>query len=137
MLDILKRSLVSLFSAAVIAYTVWMSMNGAVIVQAEYIGMNLIATLAVIVIAFYMMVVYGVYPLYHPMQKRILLVIWLACIIFGHMILLNDVEKAIYASDIVRLFGVLIIWFGATGILTKTKAIEGKKREKNLEIIEA
>lgn len=112
-------------------------MNGAVIVQAEYIGMNLIATLAVIVIAFYMMVVYGVYPLYHPMQKRILLVIWLACIIFGHMILLNDVEKAIYASDIVRLFGVLIIWFGATGILTKTKAIEGKKREKNLEIIEA
>jgi hypothetical protein len=53
------------------------------------------------------------------------------------MILLNDVEKAIYASDIVRLFGVLIIWFGATGILTKTKAIEGKKREKNLEIIEA
>jgi uncharacterized membrane protein YcjF (UPF0283 family) len=75
MLDILKRSLVSLFSAAVIAYTVWMSMNGAVIVQAEYIGMNLIATLAVIVIAFYMMVVYGVYPLYHPMQKRILLVI--------------------------------------------------------------
>ncbi len=124
MLDIIKRSLVSLFSGFVIVYTVWMSTHGAVIVQPEYIGMNLIATLAVIVIAFYMMVVYGVYPLYHPMQKRILFVIGLACIIFGHMILLNDVEKAIYASDIVRLFGVLIVWFGATGILSKTKAIE-------------
>ena len=99
--------------------------------------MNLVAILATIVIAFYMMVVYGLYPIYHPMQKRILLVIGLACIVFGHTVLLNDVEKAIYASDIVRLFGVLIVWFGATGILTKTKAIQSKKREKNLEIIEA
>jgi hypothetical protein len=41
-----------------------------------------------------------------------------------------------YAGDIMKVFWVLIIWFGATGLLTSKKIIQQKK-EKSLEIIEA
>lgn len=70
------------------------------------------------------------------MQKRILLVIGIAAIFVGYEMLINDVENMVYISDIVRVFGVLTIWLGATGVI-KTKAIASQKREKNVEIIEA
>ena len=53
------------------------------------------------------------------------------------MIFINDVDNAIYTGDIVKLFGVLVIWFGATGLMTQNKSIESQKRSKSLEIIEA
>lgn len=137
MLDILKRSFVSIISGLVIVYMISMMVNGAVVVQAEYLGANLVASLGVIAVALYLFVIYGVYPLYHPMQKRTLLVLWLLCIALGHNILLNDITNWIYAGDMLKLFGVLIIWFGATGILSKNKSIQSQKREKHLEIIEA
>jgi hypothetical protein len=36
-----------------------------------------------------------------------------------------------------KLFGVLIVWFGATGILSSNETIVSKKREQSLEIIDA
>lgn len=99
--------------------------------------MNTLASLGAILIAWYVMVVYGLYPLYHPMQKRLLLVLWLICLTLGQMIFINDVDSAIYTGDIVKLFGVLVIWFGATGLMTQNKSIESQKRSKSLEIIEA
>lgn len=115
----------------------WMMYVGVVVVHQEYIGMNTLASLGTILIAWYVMVVYGLYPLYHPMQKRLLLVLWLICLTLGQMIFINDIDSAVYAWDIVKLFGVLVIWFGATGLMTQNKSIESQKRSKSLEIIEA
>lgn len=137
MLDILKRSFVSIISGLVIVYMISMMINGAIVVQAEYLGANFVASLGVILVALYLLVIYGVYPLYHPMQKRTLLVLWLLCIALWHIVLLNDITSWVYAGDMLKLFGVLIIWFGATGILSKNKSIQSQKREKHLEIIEA
>jgi hypothetical protein len=36
-----------------------------------------------------------------------------------------------------KIFGVMIIWLGATGILTSTSKIAGQKKWKAIEIIEA
>jgi hypothetical protein len=66
--------------------------------------MNFVSLLAMIAVAIYMMVVYGVYPLYHAMQKRILAIVGIATIIFGHVVLLNDYNTGMYAGDIMKVF---------------------------------
>jgi len=136
MFDLIKRILVTLIGGAVILYTGTLISTQAIIVQPEYSGMNLVSLLSMIAIAGYMMVVYGIYPLYHPMQKRILGVVGIAAIVFGQVVLLNDYNTSMYAGDIVKIFGVMIVWFGATGLLTSKKIAEQKKW-KSIEIIEA
>jgi hypothetical protein len=69
----------------------------AIIVQPGHTGMNLISILGVIGLAGYMMIVYGIYPLYHPMQKRILAILGIGTIVFAHAILLNDYNTSMYA----------------------------------------
>ena len=137
MVDVLKRSLVSLICSFILVYTINMMMNGIVTVQTEYLGMNILANLSLIAIAGYVLLVYGVYPFYHPMQKRTLSVLWLLCIGLWQVVLLNDVDAGIYSGDMMKLFGVLLIWFGATWILSNNTAIQSQKKEKTLEIIEA
>ena len=75
MLDLIKRILVTLISAAVIIYTGSLIASQTLIVQPEHNGMNMLAFILMILVAGYMIIVYGIYPLYHPMQKRILTVI--------------------------------------------------------------
>ncbi len=136
MIDLIKRIWVTVLSWAVILYTGYLLSSQAVIVQPEYSGMNIVSMIAMIAIAVYMMIVYGIYPLYHPMQKRILSVLGILAIVFGQTVLLNDYNTSMYAGDIMKVFGVLIIWFGATGLLTSKKITEQKKW-KSIEIIEA
>ena len=137
MLDTIKRILVSVISGAVIAYAVYLLVIGATAVQAEYIGMNILGILIMVFAAVYVGVVYGLYPIYHPYQKRIFLILGIGLIFFGQYLLLNNTETHVYAWDITKFFGVLIVWFGATGILSKNKTIEAQKRDSKLEIIEA
>lgn len=137
MIDIIKRTVITLIGGAVILYTAMLFSSQTVIVQPEYSGMNLISLLAMILMAGYMMIVYGIYPLYHPMQKRILAILGIGAIVFGHVVLLNDYNTGIYAGDIMKIFGVVIVWLGATGILTSTKKIAWQKKWKAIEIIEA
>ncbi len=136
MFDLIKRILVNIISGAVIIYTWSLISSQTIIVQPEYSGMNFVSLLIMIALAGYMMIVYGIYPLYHPMQKRILAILGIAAIIFGQVVLLNDYNTFMYAGDIVKIFGVMIVWFGATGLLTSKKIAEQKKW-KSIEIIEA
>ncbi len=137
-MDIVRRSLVSLVCSLVIAYAVYLLTIGATVVSPEYVGMNFIGILMLIAIAGYVGIIYGVYPIYHPRQKRIFLILGIALIFIGQSIFINDINTNVYAADITKIFGVLIVWFGATGLLSKTKAIkEGKRKSKKMEIIEA
>lgn len=137
MLDTIKRILVTVISGSVVAYAVYLLITGATAVQPEYLGMNFIGILIMVIAAGYVGVVYGVYPIYHPYQKRIFLVLGLGLIFFGQYLLVNNLDTHVYASDITKFFGVLIVWFGATGILSKNKAIQEQKKESKMEIIEA
>lgn len=137
-IDLIKRGLVSLLSGAVVAYALFLLITGVNIVQPGYgTGMNILALLIMVGAAGYVGTVYGIYPVYHPMQKRVFFILGLFLIVFAHYMMINNGEHNIYATDITKLFGVLIIWFGATGILSKNKKIQAQKQESKLEIIEA
>lgn len=43
---------------------------------------------------------------------------------------------SIYVGDIVKVVGVLLVWFGATGLMTSDK-VKKEKKEKSIEIIDA
>ena len=99
--------------------------------------MNILGILVMMIAAAYVGTAYGVYPIYHAYQKRIFLILGIGLIFFGQIVLINNMETHIYAGDITKLFGVLIVWFGATGVLSKNKTIQAKKKESKMEIIEA
>lgn len=133
----IKRIGISLLSAGVIAYMVYVAWFGVTITSYGSLGMNILALAIVIGAAGYLWLVYGLYPIYHPGQKRICFILGLFLIFFAEHILLNDANAGLYAGDISKLFGVLIIWLGATGILSNNKAIQSQKQQSKLEIIEA
>ncbi len=137
MFDIIKRILVTIISGAVIVYTGSLLSSQAVIVQPEHLGLNIVSYIWLILTAAYVMVVYGVYPLYHPMQKRTLSLLGIILIVFGHYVLLNDYNTAIYVGDMIKIFGVLIFRFGATGVLSSNKKIAAQKKDKYMEVIDA
>ncbi len=92
--------------------------------------------LMLISILSYVIVVYGIYPLYHRMQKRTLLIAWLVLIFTGHYIFANDYMIDLYIGDMIKVVGVLIVWFGATGLMT-ADSVKKEKKQKSIEIIEA
>lgn len=137
MLDTIKRIIVTIISGSVVAYAIYLLMTGSLAVQPEHIGMNVVGILVMVLAAGYVGVIYGIYPIYHPYQKRIFLILGVGLLFFGQFILLNDIDNHIYAADITKFFAVLIIWFWATGVLSKNKAIQAQKKESKMEIIEA
>lgn len=136
-LDIIKRSLVSLISFAVLVYALYLLVTWATVAPAEHSGMNIFNLLIVMAVACYVGVVYGLYPIYHPYQKRIFLILGIGLIFYAHSYMINNLDTHVYVADITKLFAVLIIWFGGTGLLSKTKIIQDQKKHKNIEIIEA
>lgn len=135
--DIIKRSLVVIISLAFVAYGGFLFSTWATAVQADSLGMNIPAILIMMAVAIYMGYVYGLVPMYHRYQKRTSLVLGLFLIFWGHYMMINDPSQFVYAADICKLFWVLMIWFGATGILAKNKKIQDKKKHQHIEIIEA
>lgn len=136
MIDTLKRTAVILINGGLIVYALWLLMHHTIVVKAEFVWLNTVVLIALVIVAGYIATIYGIRPTYHKMQKSILFIIGVTAILVGYEMLINDVENVVYVSDIVRVFGVLVIWLGATGVI-KTKAITNQKREKNVEIIEA
>ncbi len=137
MIDHIKRIAVTLINGGVLVYALWLMIQQTIVVKTEYVWLNTLVLIAIVLVAWYILITYGIYPMYHKMQKRLLLVLGVAAIVVGYEMLINDTEKMIYVSDIVRVFGVLTVWLGATGVITNTKAIAAQKRSKNVEIIDA
>ena len=137
MIDTIKRTIVILINGWLLVYAFRLLIQQTIITKTEFIWLNTVVTIAIIMIAWYILITYGIYPMYHKYQKWVLFLIGVVAIVVGYEMLINDTEKMIYVSDIVRVFGVLVVWFGATGVITKTKAIAEQKRAKNVEIIDA
>ena len=137
MIDTIKRTIVILINGWLLVYAFRLLIQQTIITKTEFIWLNAVVTIAIIMIAWYILITYGIYPMYHKYQKWVLFLIGVAAIVVGYEMLINDTEKMIYVSDIVRVFGVLTVWLGATGVITKTKTITEQKRLQNVEIIDA
>ncbi len=137
MIDHIKRIAVTLINGGVLVYALWLMIQQTIVVKTEYVWLNTLVLIGIVLVAWYIMITYGIYPMYHKMQKRLLLVLGVAAIVVGHEMLINNIDAMIYVSDIVKVFGVMVVWFGATGVITKTKTITEQKRLQNVEIIDA
>ena len=137
MIDTIKRTIVILINGWLLVYAFRLLIQQTIITKTEFIWLNTVVTIAIIMIAWYILITYGIYPMYHKYQKWVLFLIGVAAIVVGYEMLINDTEKMIYVSDIVRVFGVLTVWLGATGVITNTKTITEQKRLQNVEIIDA
>lgn len=73
MIELIRRTITTLLSGAMIVYLGSLMSQQTLIVQSDYSGLNTLMYIGLILLSSYIIVVYGIYPLYHPMQKRTLL----------------------------------------------------------------
>ncbi len=133
--DILKRSIVTATGIAILAYLFWLYNNGAIIVQGEFVDYNVAAYGILSLLCVFYLVAYGIYPIHIKWHKRMFLVIGIGVIIGSYTYLLDDASQNIYIGDFMKLLGVLLVLFGATGHLIPAKSHQ-KKAESEIEIIE-
>ena len=74
-------------------------------------------------------------PQFAPKSKRMLSVAGIAVVIIAQIIYQDNPVGHIYLGDIMKLFGVLLIVGGASGMFHDEKVIEARKMEE-AEIIE-
>lgn len=133
--DILVRIIAGLIGAGYIAYIISLIQRGATSITTNPTN-NMIILGLLIVIG----IVFLIHVLYRPLiQKRIRLTMALigaVIIILGHYVLHDNPEARIYLSDITKIFGVIILIGGATGLLIPADVV-AEIQESKVEIIEA
>lgn len=88
-----------------------------------------------ILLSLYVGVYYGIYPMHIKFSRAILFVIGISAIIMGETMFANDGLNGLYFGDLAKVFGVVVLIVGPTGLIF-TKRIHKQKEEKELEIIE-
>ena len=110
-------------------------MQWVVIVQSWDATYNIAAYAILVVILFLITVIFGIYPIEIRWTKRTTTAIGLVFIIMWYYELVNDTTKMIYISDIVRLFGVVLVILGPLGYLIPN-SVKKAKQERKTQIIE-
>jgi len=83
----------------------------------------------------YLFVLFAIHPIYMKISKASLFVMWIALVLIGDSVLINNTESYIYISDISKLLGSFLIVLAWTNFFVSTKA-KKQKEESKLEIIE-
>ena len=96
MWDIIKRGLIIFVYGAFIWYFVYLFTNGAVIVQDQYLNINILVYALLILFFVYKFVFYGFYPVVVIMHKPTLFVLSLILLFVGQYVLINNIESHIY-----------------------------------------
>lgn len=135
MWDIIKRWSIILVYGAFIWYFVYLFSNGAVIVQPQYLNLNILLYILLIAFFVYKFVFYGFYPVTIIMHKPTLFVLSLVLLFAGQYVLLNDMSTHVYVGDMMKLLAVILLILTPTNILHTSKTLEDKKK-KWVEIIE-
>lgn len=135
MWDIIKRGLIIFVYGAFIWYFVYLFTNGAVIVQDQYLNINILVYALLILFFVYKFVFYGFYPVVVIMHKPTLFVLSLILLFVGQYVLINNIESHIYVWDMMKLLAVVLLVLTPTNILHTSKTLADKKK-KDVEIIE-
>lgn len=135
MKDFLKRFSISVISISMISYLVYLFLNKQIIVQSQFIEYNVVYMVILVLIFLYLLILFGIYPIYFRMTKASLFVLWIAMIILWNNVLINNVDLNIYISDFIKILWVCFLMFCWNNVLITDK-IKKQKNDSKLEIIE-
>lgn len=134
-MDIFKRTLSTVLSMFVLWYTSYIFWANGTITNISNSSANIAIFVVMIVLLLLFAIFFGIAPKVMKYPKITLLVCWLAFILLGKLYLVNDFQSSNYLGDIVIVFGILVVFLGATGFLITSKVIQEEKQS-NMEIIE-
>lgn len=135
-MDIVKRSIIFVFSGAILAYIGYLFQQGTVIIQPDVNPQwNIIAYASIMIIFLYLIIFYAIKPMYFKRAKILNTILGLVLIVIWHNLLTNDVASKLYVGDIITVIGSLLTIIGYTNILI-LKKIKQQKEESEMEIIE-
>lgn len=134
MKDAAAKTLLLLIGWWLIAYTIRLWTQQAVLVADGMEQYNMIAYVYLSIIGIYLLALAVVESIV-PNNRRSLLVLWLALIITSHLYLSDSPELRIYIWDIVKLIWVFLVITWPTKFFISKKYQE-KKFEQEVEIIE-
>ncbi len=131
MKDILRRVLSVLLPGVWLATIGRYAMNWITIIKDYLTAYNypILGLLAVIFLFF--LVQYGFFTIVQKWLKVQAVLLWLVVVLIAHYALINDVNNYIYASDIVMIIGVLMVYLPLAWLIvtekTQQKIIESKQ----------
>lgn len=135
MKDFIKRILVGIISWSFLWYIWYLFLQNQTIVQTWFLEYNFIYFIVLTIVAIFLFVFFGVYPVYYKITKASVFVIWLSLIIIWDTVLTNNISNSIFVADIVKLFGVILTLLAWTNILVTDK-VKKQHSDNNIEIIE-
>jgi peptidoglycan/LPS O-acetylase OafA/YrhL len=135
MKDIIKRSIVIILFGAFLIYLLYLIIQGQAITTTEYANLNSITYAILIALCFYIIAIYGIYPIHVKFSRPTLLVVSLALIVLSQTILANDGPNGIIIGDLFSIMGVITLILFPTNVLTTDK-VKQHKAQKNEVVIE-
>ncbi len=131
MKDILRRVLSILLPWAGLATIARYTMNWTTIVKEYLVAYNYPILGLLVAILLFFLVQYGIAVLVQKWLKVQAVLLGIVVILFAYYALVNDVSNHIYASDIVMIVGVLMVYLPLAGLIvtekTQQKIIESKQ----------
>lgn len=135
MKDIIKRSIISIISWALIGYLLFLFTQWSIIVHGEFLQYNTLYYILLAIVCLYLFIFFGIYPVRIKMTKATLFVCGLALIIIWDTVLLNNISEYVYVGDLFKLMWVLLTILAWTNILVTSK-VKKQSKDKNVEVIE-
>lgn len=135
MKDLLKRISIWIFSWLFVFYLVYLFIWSNIIVDQWFLEFNTLYYILLVLAWMYLFVLFAIHPIYMKISKASLFVMWIALVLIGDSVLINNTESYIYISDISKLLGSFLIVLAWTNFFVSTKA-KKQKEESKLEIIE-
>ncbi len=132
----IKRLGIFTFSGAVLVYLGYLFQANTVIIQtgvAEYWNMTSYILLAVIF--GYLLICYGIKPMYFKRAKILNVILGLVVMLLGHQVLTNAPTSQLYVGDIITVVGVILTLIGGTNVMISQK-VKQQKEDAEVEIIE-
>lgn len=135
MKDLLKRISIGIISWAFIWYLSYLFFSWQIIVHQWFLEFNILYYIVLGIVGVYLFILFAVHPIYMKISKAALFVMWIALVLIGDTVLINNSELYIYVSDITKILWSFLVVLAWTNFFVSAKA-KKEKEESKLEIIE-
>ena len=135
MKDLIKRILISSISGVLLWYLAFLFLQKTVIVQTWFLEYNYVYYIILALICVYLFIFFGIYPVYLKITKATVFVAWIALIIIGDTVLLNDATTHVYISDLFKFIGVVLTLLAWSNVLITDK-VKKQRKDSKIEVIE-
>ncbi len=135
MKDLLKRISIGIISWSFIWYLTYLFISWQVIVHQWFSEFNILYYTVLAVVGVYLFILFAVHPIYMKISKAALFVMWIALVLIGDTVLVNNSDLYIYVSDITKILGSFLVVLAWTNFFVSAKA-KKQKEDSKLEVIE-